>query len=403
MSQYTTSRRTVLRLGATGVAAVAAGATGSVAPYAGATPRRPAAGPIVKPLPERWFYDYGTNAEMRWGSVHPGYLTPLSRLFVRDHTSTPRIAAADYSLRIYGDGLANPLTADHAVTLSYEQLRAMRSRTTVSVLECTDNGRSYFDTQQGTPVSGTPWKLGGVGVVQWRGVPLADVLKKIGLSPAALDVMATGLDARYVSDGVDYGNVRRPFPISKALDDALLAYEANGRPLPPDHGFPVRLVLPGWVGIANIKWLGSLEVSSRALESPWNTKWYRMTGGAYPDDSPALTTLPVKSAFELPLDARLRRGRTRLTGRSWSGTADIARVEVSTDGGASWDGVRFERRHPNARWVRWSYDWRPRRSGRYELMARATDTAGRTQPMEVPYNDGGYLFWAVVRHPVTVV
>ena len=105
--------------------------------------------------------------------------------------------------------------------------------------------------------------------------------------------------------------MRRPFPVSKALDDALLAWGMNGEPLLPDHGFPVRLVLPGWVGIASIKWLGSLEVATTELTSPWNTKWYRMTGGSYPADSPPLTVNPVRSAWELGWGADRRPPRPR--------------------------------------------------------------------------------------------
>lgn len=395
MSPPTLSRRAALRIGTAGVA-VASGVLGSSRSLA----RRALGGPIVKPVPRRWFYDFGNNAEMRWDTVGPRHLTTSSRLFVRDHTSTPRIDADRYALTVFGDGLREPRGIDGAVRLSYERLRSMPSRTVISLLECTGNGRSFFESQQGTPADGTPWRLGGVGVARWRGVPLADVLREIGLSADAVDVMATGFDAPYESDGVDYGHVRRPFPVSKALDDVLLAYELNGEPLPPDHGFPVRLVLPGWVGIANIKWLGSLEVSTRPLESPWNTRWYRMTGDAYPDDSPPLTVLPVKSAFELPWDARLPRRPLRLTGRSWSGAGEIERVRVSTDGGHRWRDARLL--DGPGGWTRWEHDWRPRRRGAHELLARATDAAGRTQPLRVPFNDGGYLFWAVVRHRVTV-
>ncbi|MGH3359495.1 MAG: sulfite oxidase [Nocardioidaceae bacterium] len=391
------SRRAALRIGAAG-AGVAAGVIGSSRALA----IKAFGGSIVKPLPRRWFHDYGSNAEMRWDSVLPRYLTPTPRLFVRDHTATPRIDARSYALEIFGDGLRRPRGADDPVTLSYERLRSLPARTVVSLVECTGNGRAFFGTQQGTPADGTPWTLGGVGVVRWRGVPLAHVLNEVGRSADAVDIMATGLDDPYVSDGVDHGRVRRPFPVAKALDDALLAYEANGESLPPDHGFPVRLLLPGWVGIANIKWLGSLEVSAQRLESPWNTTWYRMTGDAYPDDSPPLTVLPVKSALELPWDARLPRRRTLLTGRSWTGAGRITRVQLSTDGGRRWHDARLTGQCGQG-WTPWEYDWRPRRRGAYEILARASDSEGRTQPRRVPFNDGGYFFWAVVRHPVTVV
>jgi DMSO/TMAO reductase YedYZ molybdopterin-dependent catalytic subunit len=359
---------------------------------------------ILKPLPPAWFVDFGTNAEMRWDSVDPRrYLTSQERLFVRDHVATPTIDASTYRLRIFGDGLRQPRTSDRSVSLSYADLRGMPRTRLTTVHECTGNGRSFFGTQQGTPAAGTQWTLGAVGAVQWEGVRLSTVLRRIGLDPRAVSVMATGLDANYVTGGVDYGPVRRPFPVTKALDDALLVWGADGHDLLPDHGFPIRLVLPGWVGIGSIKWLGSLEVSTTELTSPWNTKWYRMTGGAYPPDSPPLTVNPVRSAFELAWGATLaKRHILPLTGRSWSGAGPIARVDVSTDGGASWERAHLRHGRHQA-WTQWEHAWSRPERGDHVVMARATDVAGRQQPLVTPYNDGGYFFDAVVRHPVTVV
>jgi DMSO/TMAO reductase YedYZ molybdopterin-dependent catalytic subunit len=269
--------------------------------------------------------------------------------------------------------------------------------------ECTGNGRSFFDTQQGTLASGTQWKLGAVGGVTWEGVRLAEVLARLGLSTDAVSIQATGLDPEYSTGGVNYGRVRRPFPVSKALDDALLVWGMNGEPLLPDHGFPVRLVLPGWVGIASIKWLGSLEVATTELTSPWNTKWYRMTGGSYPVDSPPLTVNPVRSAWELGWGETIaRREAVELTGRSWSGAAAVDRVDVSVDGGSTWRRARPYRSGHRQAWTQWRYVWKHPALGQHVLMARATDAAGRTQPLETPFNDNGYFFDAVVRHPVTV-
>ena len=215
--------------------------------------------------------------------------------------------------------------------------------------------------------------------------------------------MPQGLDATVVANGVNQGHVRRPLPVAKALDDALLAYEMNGEPLPPDHGFPVRLVVPGWIGVASIKWLGSIEVSDQPLFSPWNTTQYRMTGPTTRPTRRRSPTRSVKSAFELPLGATLPGRRAARAARAARGraTARSARVEVSTDGGATWTGAPAANLHRG--WVRWEFAWTPTAApGSYELLARATDGAGRTQPDAVPFNDGGYLFWAVVRHPVTV-
>jgi DMSO/TMAO reductase YedYZ molybdopterin-dependent catalytic subunit len=232
-------------------------------------------------------------------------------------------------------------------------------------------------------------------------VRLADVLRAHGLRPDAVSIQATGLDPSYVSGGVDYGAVRRPFPVAKALDDAVLAWGADGEPLLPDHGFPLRLVLPGWVGIANIKWLGSLEVATTELTSPWNTTWYNLGG--------PLAENPVRSAWELAWNARIPSAeRVTLTGRSWSGAGPIARVDISTDGGGSWRPARVHAPgRPGAGrgwgWTQWSTVLERPAPGDYTLLARATDVAGRTQPDVAAWNPNGYFFDAVVRHPVTIV
>jgi DMSO/TMAO reductase YedYZ molybdopterin-dependent catalytic subunit len=223
---------------------------------------------------------------MRWDSVtSQRYLTSQDRLFVRDHVATPSIDASTCRLKVFGDGLRRPRTADQSVSRSYADVRRMPRTRLATVHECTGNGRSFFGTQQGTPAAGTQWTLGAVGAVEWEGVRLSTVLRRIGLDPRAVSIMATGLDANYVTGGVDYGPVRRPFSIDWALDDALLVWGADGHDLLPDHGYPIRLLLPGWAGIGSIKWLGSLEVSTTEQTSPWKTKWYRMTGPTYPPDS----------------------------------------------------------------------------------------------------------------------
>jgi DMSO/TMAO reductase YedYZ molybdopterin-dependent catalytic subunit len=378
------SRRELLQV-------AAAAAVPLIAPRA-AIAQAPA---IVKPLPPEWFVVHGTNAEMRWDAGGLGYRIPNERFFVRNHTRTPAIDPATWRLRVFGSGVRRRLE------LGYRDLERLPSRCLDAAIECAGNGRSFFGTQQGTPASGTAWRLGGVGVARWRGVPLAEVLDRAGLRRAAVDVMPAGLDDPFVSGGVDLGRVRRPLPLAKALDDAVLAYEMNGSTLPPDHGFPLRLVVPGWVGIASIKWVGSIEVSDRPLQSPWNTTFYRFVGPGYPPDSPPLAEQPVKSAFELPWEAELRAGaRHVLRGRSWSGHAPVRRVEVSVDGGTSWRAARL--RGPSRAWVQWEVPWTPE-PGRSELLARATDRSGLVQPEAVPFNEGGYQFWAVVRHPVVAV
>jgi DMSO/TMAO reductase YedYZ molybdopterin-dependent catalytic subunit len=360
---------------------------------------------IAKPLPPEWFVEHDTNAEMRWESAREQRLaTANRRFFVRNHTRTPHIDPETYRLRVFGDGLRGSPTSDDPLMLSLDDIRSLPRYTLNAFLECTGNGRALFAIQQQMAVPGTPWLLGGIGMATWSGVRLSTVLRWARMRPEAINLMATGLDEPYLYRGVDYGRVRRPLPISKALDDCMLVLEMNGEPLPPDHGFPLRLLVPGWVGIASIKWLGQLEVSARRLESPWNTIWYRMTGGDYPADSPPLTEVPVRSTFELPWGAVFKAGEPVMVGgRSWSGAAAIERVEVSLDGGSTWQTPEITGPNRRYSWAHWEIPWVPSVVGTHQLLARATDKLGRTQPDTVPFNNEGYLFWAVVRHPVSVV
>ncbi|MFJ8910998.1 sulfite oxidase [Amycolatopsis sp. NPDC102389] len=385
------SRRGMLRLAAGGSLALTA--FGSL-PAGTAS----AATPIAKPLPPEIFEVYGTNAETRWEALSgQGYLTPVERFFVRNHTATPSIDVNTWRLKLFGTGLSGG-----PVEFGYRDLLRLPSETITSAIECAGNGRSHFTGQQGQAVSGTPWKLGAIGVARWRGVRLSTVLAKAGLTRRAVDVLPEGLDADYVTGGVNLGKVRRPLPVAKALQDVLLAYEMNGRPLPPDHGYPVRLVVPSWVGISSIKWLGRIEVSETPLVSPWNTQYYRLLGPDYPAEGTLVTRQVVKSAFELPWNAEFAAGgRQVLRGRSWSGHGRIRRVEVDT--GAGWRQAKFVGAAADRGWQRWEIPWRAGVPGAHTLRARATDITGLTQPDVTPYNTQGYLFDAVVRHPVRVV
>ncbi|MFE3068270.1 sulfite oxidase [Streptomyces sp. NPDC059247] len=408
------ARRTLLTLLAAGPAASALGgpaaaparaASGTTATPASGTTAPTAPGVtvpgIVKALPAEHFTVRGTNAEARFDAFgDAGLLTPNDRFFVRNHTTTPVLDAADWRLTLWGDGLHGR----GPVHFSYGQLRDLPSVTRTALIECAGNGRSLYTSQQGEPVTGTSWTLGAVGAARWRGVRLSDVLHRAGIARDAVALQPRGLDAPYVSGGVDHGRVRRPLPVAKAFDDVILAYEMNGEPLPYDHGYPVRLVVPSWVGIASIKWLGDIEVSTRPLTSPWSTDWYRLFGPAHPEGgSEPIGRQTLKSAFHLPFGAALEAGRThRLTGRAWSALAPVRSVEVSTDGGARWRPARLLDTPRRNGWVRWSAPWRPHRTGPVTLLSRTTDTAGNTQPERAVHNTQGYLFNAVVRHPVTV-
>ncbi|MGZ4447999.1 MAG: sulfite oxidase [Nocardioides sp.] len=345
-----------------------------------------------------WFLHHGTDtygdAETVWEADVP-HVTPNDRFFVRNHTTPPTIDGGAWRLLVSGDGVLGD------TTYSLADLRAFTSATYERTLECTGNGRRLFGDQQGTPLPGTPWSLGAIGLARWTGVPLRTLLRHAGLRGDAVQVMPVGLDEPYVEDGVSHGRVRRPLPIGKALDDAIVAYEMNGEPLPRDHGFPARLVVPGWVGIASIKWLGELRVTTSVVDSPWNTRWYRMHGAGWDGESATLDRMPPKSVVDVTGEPAVGR-MSVLRGRAWSGEASIRMVEVSADGGRTWDEASLTGPNEPSGWVEWEHPWTPATAGEVVLMTRATDSLGRVQPLEARTNDDGYLFDAVVRHPVTV-
>lgn len=367
---------------------------------------------LAKPLPEELFVDHSSdgsptddpggglgsvsvseapdlalNAETRWEAMaEAGYLTPTDRFFVRNHAHTPRIVADAWELRVEGPGVEEPLT------LGYEDLLAMPDATVVCALECAGNGRVFFGEEQGRPAPGTPWRLGAVGVAEWRGVPLREVLKRAGLKEGARSVMVESLDA---------ARMRRPLPVEKALeDDVLLAYGMNGEPLPPDHGHPVRVVVPRWAAVASVKWVGRLYVAEEELRSPWDTEKYVMTGGPYGGRREPVTAQVPKSAVELPWPARLGRGRREITGRSWSPHGAIQRVEYSVSGGP-WREAELFGPNVAGAWARWRFLWTAW-PGEQGIRVRATDKRGNTQPEREAYNELGYLYGAVVEHPVHV-
>lgn len=381
------SRREYFKLMATGAAA----ATISSLLPARASAQTDQA--ILKNAPPEYFIRNGSNLEMRWDALYNrGYIVPTELFFVRNNSPVvPRIDAAKWKLQIEGSGVTRPLS------VTYDELLSMPSISVIRAIECAGNGRNLFQASHGKKIEGTPWNLGGIGVAEWTGVPLHEVLGRAGLKRSARDVMPEGLDSKKVS---------RPMPVEKAIaEDTLLVYAMNGQPLLPDHGFPVRMLLPGWVGISNIKWLGRIEVSEQSLYSEYNTKKYVMIGKDYKPEPPALgpmlTTQPVKSAFELPWNGEIPSGTRLLRGRSWSGEGHIKKVDVSTDAGRTWQPARLREPNIDMAWVRWDIDW-DARPGTYKLQARATDSKGRTQPEHIPFNDEGYAHWAVVSHQITV-
>ena len=324
-----------------------------------------------------------------------GLVTPNRYFFVRNNSASLDLDADSWRLSIEGDAVANPLE------LTYADILGLPSRVLMCYLECAGNHRAMFDIVQGRAASGTQWGTGGVSNGEWVGASLRDVLTLAGIRDNAVSALLIGLDTESPE-----GGFRRAIPVAKAMHpDTLLAYALNGEPLPRDHGYPVRALVPGWVGSSNIKWLGRIVVSSEQQWTRNNTTSYVLIGDEYPPEGEAqgkvAETQSIKSALALPWPAELAAGQHRIHGYAHSPHGPIARVEWSADGGAIWSDAELPGPQPQYSWARFEFAWQAE-TGERVIMTRATDAAGNTQPDRVPFNEKGYLFNQPLPHPIRV-
>jgi DMSO/TMAO reductase YedYZ molybdopterin-dependent catalytic subunit len=377
------TRRHFLASGAAGTAALAA-SSDAVAQAIGSATKFHA-----KPLPGQIFIDHGINQETRLETLR-GYLTPASHFFVRQHATTPALDPHTWRLRVEGNAV------ERSLELTFDDLLRLPSRSVTCFVECAGNGRAFFGEFMGKVASGTQWRLGGIGVAEWTGVPLGAVLEmarvRRGTPRDILNVLVEGLDSV---------KVNRPLSLDKAwTDDTLLAYAMNGEPVPPDHGFPVRAIVPGWVGINNIKWVGRIEVRDSVIDVPTTTKTYVLEGPDYPGKV-VLRQQVMKTAVALPWGATLPAGRQRVRGFAWSPAGRINRVEVSLDRGATWQPAALREPNVPRAWTRWDLEW-DARPGDHAILARAVDDQGNAQPERMLWNAQGYGYGVPVPHPVKV-
>ena len=332
-----------------------------------------------------------------------GYLTPVERFFVCNAGTTPRIDHNDYTLQITGNGIST------RVTFTYDQLRRMPQRTVPAVMECAGNQRSMFRDVMGVEIDKRPqvleimWTRGAMGMAEWRGVSLRYVLEQAGIKKSAYHVCSKGSET-----GTREGVVQIPIPVAKALDDdTILALEMNGKPLSPDHGFPVRVIVPGWVGTYSVKWVREIEVSTEHLWVTRNTEFYVLMGETWPkeDHAPAdgapITEQSIKSFLALPLLAKLQSGPQILRGYARSPGCPISKVEWSDTEGETWRTAKLFGPNEKYGWVQFHFEWLAE-NGAHVLMTRATDMNGRKQPATVPFNTGGYLYNAIYPHQVLI-
>ncbi len=318
------------------------------------------------------------------------WLTPVPHFFVRNHMFEPtELDPHDWLLSIGGE-------VEKPITLSLTELSKIETHSVVNTLECAGNGRSLHRPQ----VPGIQWGKGAVGTARFSGPRLRDVLQRAGVKPTGKHVMFRGLDE--VPGKVP--PFIRSIPIEKALDaDTLIATHMNGSPLPKHHGFPARVLVPGWIGAASCKWLTEIKVLEAEFVGNFMSGGYRIPNQPVkpgetvkPEDTHPLTALNVKSVIASPTDgANLKAGNVRVHGAAWAGEADIEKVEISTDGGATWIPAKLGHDQAHYAWRLWAYDWKPAKSGDYTLLSRATDSQGRSQPATAVWNPSGYLYNAI--------
>jgi DMSO/TMAO reductase YedYZ molybdopterin-dependent catalytic subunit len=314
-------------------------------------------------------------------------LTPNDLFYVRNHFTAPKIEAMTWRLKVVG-------AVEKPLELTYDQVLALPSRTTPVTLECAGNGRAFLDPK----AKGVQWELGAVSTAEWTGVMLATILDKAGVKKNAVDVVLEGTDTGEAkNDPKPVGKIHfvRGMPLAKALKpEVLLAYKMNGAVLPPLHGFPLRAVVGGWYGMASVKWLQRIVVMDKPFHGYDQTAdysiWEQRDG--LPTMAP-ITEIEVKASIARPASGETITAEKayRVHGAAWAGESEIAKVEISMDGGKTWDEAKLQGKSLPLTWRLWEYDWRTPKAGKHSLLARATDQRGRVQLLKRDANRRSYM------------
>ncbi len=306
------------------------------------------------------------------------FVIPNGRFYVRSHFAVPRMEASSWRMEVAG-------AVEQPFRIGLDDLKKMPSRTITAMLECSGNGRVNLVPK----AKGILWDSGAVGNAEWTGVPLAALLERAGLKEGALEVVLEGADkGRVEEEPKSPGEIHfaRSIPLEKARRDVLLAYQMNGEDLSPEHGAPLRAIVPGWYGMASIKWLGRILVVDRPFAGYFQTLDYSYFERR--DGLPSLVSTgenEVKSQIARPArdEAIPRNSDYRVHGAAWAGESEVSRVEVSTDGGKDWAVAKLVGEPIPHAWRLWEWTWKtPKQVGPLIVMARATDRRGRVQPMK---------------------
>jgi DMSO/TMAO reductase YedYZ molybdopterin-dependent catalytic subunit len=315
-------------------------------------------------------------------------LVPNHRFFVRSHFAVPKIELESWRLKVDGH-------VKNELQLNYQELRQLPTSTVSATIECAGNSRAFLVPK----ARGVLWELGAVGNAKWSGVSLSNVLERAGVREGAVEVILEGADVGEVSDDPKSpGPIHfvRSLPIAKAKKpEVLLALQMNNETLPLDHGFPLRAIVPGWYGMASVKWLTRITVSAVPFQGYWQTMSY--TYWKREADRPTLipiSEMQVKAEVARPCLHEVIKADSqyRIFGAAWAGEANVKQVDVSTDGGMTWHESKLLGDATPFTWRLWEFEWRvPKAAGAYRVMAKATDDRGRSQTAEHNRDHGGYL------------
>jgi len=333
------------------------------------------------------------NCETSIPALVGGVVMPNARFYVRNHFQIPNLDVDTFRVTVGG-------LVERPLTLSLRDLHNMRSQALIVTLECAGNGRSLFQP----PIEGEKWNLGAVSTAEWAGVPLAEVLDRAGVRTGAREVLFRGADGGTVDPRSGPIRFERSLPLDQARDpDLLLAYAMNGDRLPIEHGYPLRLVVPGWYAVASVKWLTEIELIDRPFAGHYQADKYLYE---WERDNQVVrepvTLQRVRALITDPApNQEARCGELAIRGVAWSGGAAIARVEVSV-GGGSWQEARLVSERKRHSWQWWELITRVQEPGVVTLRARATDLAGRTQPEHAEWNRLGYGGNAIHEVPLRV-
>jgi DMSO/TMAO reductase YedYZ molybdopterin-dependent catalytic subunit len=310
-------------------------------------------------------------------------ITPTGMHYLLVHYDIPEVDASQWRLKVGG-------LVSRSLELTLDEIVRRPVRTFAVTMECAGNGRSLLSPRR----ISQPWQLEAIGTAEWTGTPLRGVLEDAGLNSEAVEVVFTGLD-----QGIEGGQVQRyqrSLSVSEAMrEEVLLAYAMNGEPLQPQHGYPLRLLVPGWYGMTSVKWLDRIEAVAEPFHGYQMTQGYRYAQTA-PNEGEPVTVIRVRALMAPPgipdfltRTRVVQSGPVTLTGRAWAGRLHVSRVEVSSDGGATWSKAELGEPVSSYAWAPWTFQWNAR-PGRHTLCVRAADAEGNVQPVDQPWNFGGY-------------